>query len=192
MSAAPTDPSGQKESRMKRKIVVALVATVVVASGVTASVLVVQHRAESARVAAEKAKEREAERERLAALAEKEAAHEECVAATADYLAAVQDVDAVVSVGVNLQDYGDLVRDAAMAQRRLGPVTPACQSGVVDPLDEAMAEYTDTASEWNDCIFDDDFSCDVDDLDLSTPWLAAGVALLGAEDFVSGTGGANA
>ena len=132
---------------MKRKLIVALVATVVVAVGATASVVVVQQRAEAARVAEDEARERKAERERLAALAEAQAAHEECVTTTADYLAAVQDVDAVVSVDVNLQDYGDLVRDAAMAQRRLGPASPACRSGVVDPLDDAMAECSNLSGD---------------------------------------------
>lgn len=191
MSAA-TGPEGQEESRMRRKVVVALVATLVVALGATGTVLYLQHRAEVERVEAAEARERAAERERRAELAAAEQAQEECVAATADYLAAVQDIDAVVSVGVSYDDYSDLVRDAAIAQRRLGSVAPRCTSGVVEPLDEALAEYTDASSEWNDCIFDDTFSCDVDELDLSTGWLLAEASLMLAEEFADGTGGSAA
>jgi hypothetical protein len=174
---------------MKRKVLVALVATLVVGFGATGTVLYVQHRAEVQRAEAAAAKERAAERERREAVAAAKAAHEECVAATEDYLSAVQDIDAVVSVGVSYDDYSDLVRDAAIAQRRMGTVAPRCTSGVVEPLDEALDQYTEASSEWNDCIFDSDFSCDVDDLDLSSGWLLAGASLLTAEEFVGGAGG---
>lgn len=189
MSAEQTGPEGQERNRMRRKVIVVLVATLVVALGATGAVLFVQHRAEAERVAAAAAEERAAEKERREAIAAAQAAHEECVTATADYLAAVQDIDAVVSVGVNYEDYSDLVRDAAISQRRLGDVSARCASGVVEPLDEALGEYTDASTKWDDCIFDDTFSCDVDDLDLSSGWLLAGASLMTAEEFVDGAGG---
>ncbi|MCX6407721.1 MAG: hypothetical protein NTV28_12450 [Propionibacteriales bacterium] len=60
---------------------------------------------------------------------------------------------------------------------------------MVEPLDEALDGYTKASSEWNDCIYDSDFSCDVDDLDLSSGWLLAGASLLSAEEFVDGADG---
>ncbi|MCR4511760.1 hypothetical protein [Aeromicrobium sp. 50.2.37] len=176
---------------MKRKVIVVLVTTLVVALGATGTVMFVQHRAEVERVEAAAAEERAAERERRAELAAAKAAHEECIAATADYLAAVQDIDAVLDVGVNEEDYGDLVRDASRAARRVGPVEERCRDGLVEPLDAALDLYTDGASTWNDCLYDDIFTeCDVDGLDLSGEyWEGASLLVDAATLFVEGAGG---
>ena len=179
---------------MRRKVVVALVATLVVALGATGAVLYLQHRAEVERVEAAEAKERAAERERRAELAAAEQAQEECVAATGDYLAAVQDIDAVLDVGVNEEDYGDLVRDAARSARRVGAVEQRCQDGLVAPLDDALDLYTDAASDWNDCLYDDIFvECDVDGLELSAEyWEPATLLVAAATSFADGTDGSAA
>lgn len=190
MSAEQTGPEGQEESRMRRKVIVVLVTTLVVALVATGTVLFVQHRAEVARVEAAEAKERAAERERRAEIAAAQQAQEECVTATADYLAAVQDIDAVLDVGVNEEDYGDLVRDAARSARRVGAVEQRCQDGLVAALDL----YTDAASEWNDCLYDDLFTeCDVDGLDLSGDyWQPATLLVEAATSFADGTNGSAA
>lgn len=194
MSAEQTGPEGQEESRMRRKVIVVLVTTLVVALVATGTVLFVQHRAEVARVEAAEAKERAAERERRAEIAAAQQAQEECVTATADYLAAVQDIDAVLDVGVNEEDYGDLVRDAARSARRVGAVEQRCQDGLVAALDEALDLYTDAASEWNDCLYDDLFTeCDVDGLDLSGDyWQPATLLVEAATSFADGTNGSAA
>ncbi len=192
--SAESGPEGQEESRVRRNVVVALVVTLVVGLGATGTLLYVQHRAEVERAESAEAKERAAERERRAELAAAQQAQEECVAATADYLAAVQDIDAVLDVGVNEEDYGDLVRDAARSARRVGAVERRCQVGLVAVLDEALDLYTDAASEWNDCLYDDVFvECDVDDLELSGEyWEPATILVEAATSFADGTDGSAA
>ncbi|RYJ07384.1 MAG: hypothetical protein EON52_01530 [Actinomycetales bacterium] len=102
----------------------------------------------------------------------------------------MQDIDAVLDVGVNEEDYGDLVRDASRAARRVGAVEERCRAGLVDPLDSALDLYTDGASSWNDCLYDDLFTeCDVDGLDLSGEyWEEASLLVDDATLFVDGAG----
>lgn len=181
----------KKESSVRRTVLLVLVAVVVIAVGATGTVLVVQQRAEQAREDEVAAERREAERERKADLAAEAAAQEACLDEASGYLEAVQDIDAVLDVGVNYEDYSDLVRDASIASRRVSGIDADCESQLVEPLDEAMVEYVAAASDWNDCIVD--FDCDTDDLDLSGDyWLPASLLVAAAEVFVDGTDGSAA
>ena len=154
---------------MKKRLLIALAATLVLSGAVTGGVIGVQHHQE-------KKAEQRAAAERRAEIRAAEREHQECVDATEDYLEAVSDVDSVVEVGVSFTDYSDLVLDAAKESKKVGEVTDDCQSDVVDELDEALSSYAEASSDWNDCIYDD-FDCDVDDLDLSTTWFSAGLSV---------------
>ncbi|EFQ84263.1 hypothetical protein HMPREF0063_10979 [Aeromicrobium marinum DSM 15272] len=159
---------------MKRKHVAALAAAVVlVGGGATAGWLVVEDRREQA-----ERDERRAERkaDRIAKEVAERAAYEACAAGTQPYLQAVQAVDGAVSVGVNLNEYGTLVRAASIAARQMPSVDAQCGTDVVDHLDAAMVEYAAVGTQWNDCVFSDD-DCDVDALDFSPQWQSASTTL---------------
>lgn len=51
---------------------------------------------------------------------------------------------------------------------------------------QPLEDYAKASDRWNDGLFDDTFSCDVDDLDRSSTWLTAGISLMKAETFASG------
>ena len=123
--------------------------------------------------------------------AEKQAAEEEfqqqvadCEDALDDYVDALQVIDSRLNVGLNQGELSDLAGQAAVEQGQLDDVPEGFCEEAQESADEAMSIYASTASEWNDCIFDD--NCDPDDLDLSSDWTLASDALKEAKDLMNG------
>lgn len=180
---------------MKRIIIAAVAAVVLLGAAGLTTYLVVDHRKEVA--AQEREDEQKAERDadRAAAKAEAEeaeaarvAAFEECLDETEGYFDAVQAVDALVTAGVSYNNYSAQVQAAVIASSQVRGVDDGCQQGLVDRLDEAVALYSAVDMRWNECIFGSDFSCDPETIDLQTDWLSAAVALLAADAFVDSEG----
>lgn len=180
---------------MKRIIIAAVAAVVLLGVAGLATYLVVDHRKEVAAQEREDAQKAERDAKRAAAKAEAEAAEEarvaafaECLDETEAYFDAVQAVDALVTAGVSYDNYSAQVQAAVIASSQVRGVDDDCQGGLVDPLDEAVALYSAVDMRWNECIFGSDFSCDPETIDLQTDWLSAAVLLIGAEGYVDNEG----
>ena len=199
-SVPPTAPSnGGSNRRSKRTgpIVGVVLAVLFVVGGVTATVLIMNHRADVAAAERQAAAKREAAAEAAAAKAkqeEREAAeiarreeiYDSCVKQIKPFLDALNVIDARLDVGLSQQEYSDLLGAASVAYSRIEASElgrGACLSAGAK-LEDAFNSYNTVASPWGDCIFD--YSCDVDDLDpmMQKNWAAAARSIGQAERHI--------
>lgn len=138
---------------------------------------------------------------RAAAIAEKKAANkaakvkhgrqvEACEDALGEYLDALMVVDARLDVGLNVDELGDLAGKASVEENQIDEVPEVgfCEDAK-QSLDDALWAYSNTASDWDDCIWDD--WCDPEsDIDLQTPWADASAAIEDAQEYMTGESGA--
>jgi hypothetical protein len=114
-----------------------------------------------------------------------------CEDALGDYLDALMIVDARLDVGLNVDDLTELAGKASVEESQIDdmPETGFCEDAKRS-LDDALWSYSVSASDWDDCIYDD--WCDTDstvDLDLQGPWGDASDAIDEAQDYMTGETG---
>jgi hypothetical protein len=147
--------------------------------GIGAGVVVfMDQRAEA--IAAEQkaaAKQRAEARERREARAEvavEKAAYETCVDEMSPILEDLSTLDARLDVGLDLDEYSDLLGAASVSYDAMDidAPEPDCISDVGVPLENALNKYIEIASTWNDCIWEDTY-CSMDNIDaeMQLAWL---------------------
>lgn len=124
------------------------------------------------RAAAEAEAERKAAEAR--ALAAAQQTYDACAGQVQPLIDALSEVDARLDVGLNLDEYGDLVGNASVAYDRMDPskLEPECiEVGV--PLENALNKYIEASSKWNDCVWE--LSCEDAEQDrkLQPRWASA-------------------
>lgn len=178
-----TDGSGEARSRRKGRgrriavIVVAVLAVIGMSGGVVvfldhqAAVAEAERQARAERRAEaqerrEDARERREERQQAAALRrEAQATFDACVEETSLLSDALSTIDARLDVGLDLDEYSDLVGDASVAydQMDVDAMDAACVGDVGVPLENAINKYIGVASTWDDGIWDD--CCAIDEIE---------------------------
>lgn len=113
---------------------------------------------EYAEIQEEKAEEEAARKE-----AERTAAR--CERQVGDVLAAAQELDARLDVGLSLDEYTEYVGDIAVAHDRVrvGQLDLDCLGDVAVPAERALNHYMRAQQVWEECI--DDFGCNLDSVD---------------------------
>lgn len=120
--------------------------------------------------AAERREEATAQRE--ARHAEQQAAYERCRDVTIDLLEGLDELNARLDVGLNFDDYSQLVSDNQVAYSGVADDVEAdderCLAQVAVRLEEAHQEYVDAYRRWDRCI--QNTFCDTDDIGLQGYW----------------------
>lgn len=100
------------------------------------------------------------------------AVESECSDQLGDLIAALEELDGRLDVGLNFQTYSEKVGDASVAYRRVDfeDLGANCSERVGLPAEEALNAYIRANNTWNDCIQDVD--CDTDSItaDLQEEW----------------------
>ncbi|GAA4129725.1 hypothetical protein GCM10022215_42580 [Nocardioides fonticola] len=177
----PTPPTttestpDQRTRRPRRRLVIAVLLAVTIA-GTAIAGGVWKHRSDvaaaeaAARKAAAAKERREAEEEQAAReaaerarLQQARADYRGCTTQVGPLLDALRRVDARLDVGVSQSQLSSLVGAASVAYDRVefDRIDAECASAA-ERMRVALNAYIGTVSTWNDCIFDDTFSCDVD------------------------------
>lgn len=183
----------QPESNGRQKAVAICLVVLLVVGG-AAGLLYVKHRSDVAAVAtaekkraaakekAEKAEEAREQREASAAkLAAEQAVIDGCRSTLSGFLTKLSTVDARLDVGLDLDEYGDLVGEASVAYDGIDLEVvkkhPRCLSAG-SRLENAFNKYAAMASRWNDCVFED-VSCDTDSIEplLQRNWAQASTGI---------------
>jgi len=171
------DVPPRKPRRTGRLVVILVV--VLSLLGIGAGVVVfLDQRAEA--IAAEQkaaAKRRaEAKEQREAAVARRaeQAEYETCVEEMSPLLEDLSTLDARLNVGLDLDEYSDLLGNASVSYDAMDIDAPGadCIGSVGVPLEDALNKYIHVANTWNDCIWEDSY-CTMDDIDaeLQLAWL---------------------
>jgi hypothetical protein len=192
----PSSDGGEPTRRRGRGrkiafIVVAVLAVIGVTGGVVvfldhqAAVAQAERQARAERRA--EARERREERQQAAALRrEAQATFDACVDETSALSDALATLDARLDVGLDIDEYSDLVGDASVAynQMDVDAMGAACIGSVGVPLENAINKYIGVASTWDDCVWDD--YCSMDDIepDMQSKWASASRLIDRASDGV--------
>jgi len=98
-----------------------------------------------------------------------------CKAQLGELLAALQEIDSRLDIGMTIADYGQRLGDAKVAYDRIdfGSLEPGCVSSVGVPLENAFNEYIDAYQAWDSCI--DRVTCRLSSVEpeLQDHWAAA-------------------
>jgi hypothetical protein len=98
-----------------------------------------------------------------------------CIAELGDLVAALEDLDSRLSVGLAFATYSEKVGDLRVAYDRLDvhAVDAVCLLEVGGPAEDAVNEYITAYNTWNACI--EDVDCDTDSItpDLQANWAIA-------------------
>lgn len=116
-------------------------------------------------------------------------AAEECGEAMADLIDALKELDSRLDVGLAFQEYGSEVGDIKVEYDdvEFDELSEECIEEVGVPLEDALNAYIKAYNKWNDCI--GDTYCDIDDVDLQTPWQKASESIDDAEEDLEELGG---
>lgn len=177
----PSDPmlsnggdDDRPRTRHRGRVAVILVAVLAVVGIGAGAAVFMDQRAEAIAAAKKAEAERRAEarerrEERAAAAAIRranQAAYEACADEMSPLLDDLSTLDARLDVGLDLDEYSDLLGNASVSYDAMDidAPEPDCISDVGVPLENALNRYIDIASTWNDCIWEDTY-CTMDDID---------------------------
>jgi hypothetical protein len=104
-----------------------------------------------------------------------DAVEADCADQLGDLVAALEELDGRLDVGLNFQAYSERAGDASVAYQRIDieDLGPNCLERVGAPAEDALNSYISANNTWNDCIQDVD--CDNDSItpDLQAEWANA-------------------
>ena len=77
-----------------------------------------------------------------------------CPQPVQDFMAALEDLDSRLSVGLNFADYGTKVGDVKVVYDKVdaSKLSVDCVTDVGTPAEAALNDYIDAYNTWNDCI----------------------------------------
>ena len=98
-----------------------------------------------------------------------------CPDEMSDFIAALQELDSRLNVGMNFQEYSERVGDARVAYDKIDveDLDDSCIEHVGVPAEDAMNAYIDANSTWNECISDPDCTNDSITAELQSKWAEA-------------------
>ncbi len=107
-----------------------------------------------------------------------------CPDEISDFVAALQELDSRLDIGLNFQEYSERVGDARVAYDRVDAedLDASCIEHVGVPAEDAMNAYIEANSTWNDCISDPDCSNDSIATELQAKWAEATELIEEAKD----------
>lgn len=112
---------------------------------------------------------------------------EDCARQLKGLVRSLNDLDGLLDVGLNHDEYSDRVGEIAIAYNRIDfkELEDDCVLSVGLPAEAAFNKYVKAGSTWNDCITD--FGCELDSIDsqLQLRWASAGERLSEADAALS-------
>ena len=136
--------------------------------------------------AAEKAEKKAAEAKEQAEIAT-------CQDEIGDYIGVLSAIDARLDVGMDVDEYTNLVGEAAVEQGKISAsdLSDLCVEAI-DEADLALSAYSTIASEWDDCIWDDycdpEWGIDYDGWNRAHDYISDAEAMMNGDEVANGPG----
>lgn len=153
-------------------------------------------KAAASSAAAEASQSAAAEKARADRIAREQAAYDACTTLTGDLIDALKQVDSRLSIGLNQDEYGDLLGDvqveyddlASQVRPDVDADTQECITDVAVPLERAFNRYVKVNNAWSRCI--SDYNCDFNEGAINrrtqVSWLLATNLIAKAEKKLAG------